>query len=344
MRTSCSSPAMRTEYRRRGRQGVARCRRPGVHWCDEGDLEGCTDVRARQRAGEGVLRDRGPRRVAASGAQQGRRAHPLPAGVRDRRRGRAVLRTSTRRTTTASKTVVLTKEDLASLPAERSREIDVVEFVPSEQVDLLTLDRAYYLEPDSELAEGVRAAAQDARADRPHGDRAVLAAAEDPAGRAAGARRRARAADPAVGRRGARGGVPRARTSRSGSRRRSSSCRHPSSRASRATSIPTEFTDEYQEELRTLIEAKLEQGDALDTSETFGEQRGGGGRRRGHRPHGGAACQRREVARGARGRADRRHRGKKDAAADEKPAAKASAKKPAAKSSAKKPAAKKKAS
>src|SRR5690606_39385108 len=47
------------------------------------------------------------------------------------------------------RTVVLTKEDLASLPAERSREIEVVEFVPTDQVDLLTLDRAYYLEPDS---------------------------------------------------------------------------------------------------------------------------------------------------------------------------------------------------
>ena len=47
------------------------------------------------------------------------------------------------------RTVVLTKEDIDSLPAEKSREIDVVEFVPSEQVDLLTLDRAYYLEPDS---------------------------------------------------------------------------------------------------------------------------------------------------------------------------------------------------
>ncbi|KEP72600.1 DNA repair protein, partial [Microbacterium sp. SUBG005] len=46
-------------------------------------------------------------------------------------------------------TVVLTKDDLASLPSERSREIEVVEFVPSDQVDLLTLDKAYYLEPDS---------------------------------------------------------------------------------------------------------------------------------------------------------------------------------------------------
>ncbi|MDF2665942.1 MAG: hypothetical protein K0R81_1792, partial [Microbacterium sp.] len=47
------------------------------------------------------------------------------------------------------RTVVLTKDDLAALPSERSREIEVVEFVPSDQVDLLTLDKAYYLEPDS---------------------------------------------------------------------------------------------------------------------------------------------------------------------------------------------------
>jgi DNA end-binding protein Ku len=40
-----------------------------------------------------------------------------------------------------------------------------------------------------------------------------------------------------------------------------------------------DFSDEYQAELRTLIEAKLEKGDALDTSETFGdrdEDSGGG--------------------------------------------------------------------
>jgi DNA end-binding protein Ku len=35
---------------------------------------------------------------------------------------------------------------------------------------------------------------------------------------------------------------------------------------------PEQFVDEYQQELRTLIDAKLEKGDALDTAETFGEQ------------------------------------------------------------------------
>ena len=35
---------------------------------------------------------------------------------------------------------------------------------------------------------------------------------------------------------------------------------------------PDQFVDEYQQELRTLIDAKLEKGDALDTAETFGEE------------------------------------------------------------------------
>ena len=40
---------------------------------------------------------------------------------------------------------------------------------------------------------------------------------------------------------------------------------------------PEKFTDDYQEQLRTLIEAKLEQGDALDTEATFGRETEGGG-------------------------------------------------------------------
>ncbi|HEX2246536.1 MAG TPA: Ku protein, partial [Arthrobacter sp.] len=46
-------------------------------------------------------------------------------------------------------TVVLTDEDLDSLPVEKNREIDVVEFVPSDQIDPIMFDRSYYLEPDS---------------------------------------------------------------------------------------------------------------------------------------------------------------------------------------------------
>src|SRR5246500_4944292 len=46
-------------------------------------------------------------------------------------------------------TVIITDEDLATLPEERSREIEVLEFVPASDLDPLMYDRSYYLEPDS---------------------------------------------------------------------------------------------------------------------------------------------------------------------------------------------------
>ncbi len=45
--------------------------------------------------------------------------------------------------------VVLTKEDIKSMPVERHREIAVTEFVPSEDIDPIQFDRPYYLEPSS---------------------------------------------------------------------------------------------------------------------------------------------------------------------------------------------------
>ena len=46
-------------------------------------------------------------------------------------------------------TVIITDEDLATLPEEKSREIEVLEFVPASDLDPLMYDRSYYLEPDS---------------------------------------------------------------------------------------------------------------------------------------------------------------------------------------------------
>lgn len=43
--------------------------------------------------------------------------------------------------------VVITDDDLATLPEERSREIAVAEFVPVTDLDPLLFDRSYYLEP-----------------------------------------------------------------------------------------------------------------------------------------------------------------------------------------------------
>ena len=51
------------------------------------------------------------------------------------------------------RTVIITSDDLASLPAEKSREIDVLEFVPSDQIDPIRFDRSYYLEPDSKSSK-----------------------------------------------------------------------------------------------------------------------------------------------------------------------------------------------
>ncbi|HEY1918901.1 MAG TPA: Ku protein [Streptosporangiaceae bacterium] len=44
--------------------------------------------------------------------------------------------------------VVLSDEDFANLPLASSKEIDVVEFVPADQIDPLLFSKAYYAEPD----------------------------------------------------------------------------------------------------------------------------------------------------------------------------------------------------
>jgi len=49
--------------------------------------------------------------------------------------------------------VILTDEDLESLPVATGHEIDVVEFVPSEQVDPILFAKSYYLEPDARAAK-----------------------------------------------------------------------------------------------------------------------------------------------------------------------------------------------
>lgn len=168
-------------------------------------------------------------------------------------------------------TVVLTADDLASLPAEKSREIDVVEFVPSEQVDLLTLDKAYYLEPDSASPKAYVLL----RKTLEQTDRTAIVRFS--------LRQKTRLAALRV-----RGDVLVLQTLLWGDEVREAafpsldepvriSAKELELSASLVESFsgdfdPTAFSDEYQEELRTLIEAKLEKGDTLDTSETFGDR------------------------------------------------------------------------
>jgi DNA end-binding protein Ku len=237
------------------------------------------------------------------------------------------------------RTVVLTADDLASLPAERSREIDVVEFVPSEQVDLLTLDKAYYLEPDSASPKAYVLL----RKTLEQTDRTAIVRFS--------LRQKTRLAALRV-----RGDVLVLQTLLWADEVREAafpaldepvriSAKELELSASLVESFasdfdPEEFTDEYQAELRTLIEAKLEKGDALDTTETFGDHE--------EEDTGGEVIDLMAALRASveKSRAARSG-GTKDTGTDAAPAAKAkgaasSAKKPAAKKpAAKKPAAKK---
>jgi DNA end-binding protein Ku len=51
------------------------------------------------------------------------------------------------------RTVIITDEDIATLPEERSREIEVLEFVPASQIDPIMYDKSYFLEPDSKSSK-----------------------------------------------------------------------------------------------------------------------------------------------------------------------------------------------
>jgi DNA end-binding protein Ku len=44
--------------------------------------------------------------------------------------------------------VIITDDDIATLPEERSREIEVLEFVPASELDPMMFDKSYFLEPD----------------------------------------------------------------------------------------------------------------------------------------------------------------------------------------------------
>ena len=79
-------------------------------------------------------------------------------------------------------TVIITDEDIATLPEERSREIEVVEFVPADQHRPVDVRQELLPGARLEVVEVLRAAGQDARRDRPGRDRALRAAQQDPAG------------------------------------------------------------------------------------------------------------------------------------------------------------------
>src|SRR6476620_8443114 len=168
-------------------------------------------------------------------------------------------------------TVVLTEEDLKSLPEERSHEIEVVEFVPSEQIDEIMFDRSYFLEPDKAAAKPY---ALLRRALEETNRTAIVQFSLRQKTRLGALRSRDKVLmlqsllwDDEV--READFDVldTDVRTSPNELKMASSLVDNLS-----AEFKPDKFSDEYQEQLRQLVAAKLEQGDALDTAATFGDE------------------------------------------------------------------------
>ena len=171
-------------------------------------------------------------------------------------------------------TVVLTDEDLKSLPEERSREIEVVEFVPSEQIDEIRLDRSYFLEPESAAA---KAYALLRRALEETDRTAIVQFSLRQKTRLGALRSRGKVLmlqsllwDDEVREADFPNVKDDVKVSPQELKMASSLIDNMS-----ADFAPDKFSDEYQDQLRQLIAAKLEQGDALDTAATFGEEREG---------------------------------------------------------------------
>lgn len=168
------------------------------------------------------------------------------------------------------RTVVLTEADIASLPAERSREIDVVEFVPTDQVDPIMFEKSYYLEPDS---RSVKAYALLRRTLEETDRTAIVQFALRQKTRLGALRVRGDVLmlqsllwDDEV--REAKFPALDEKVSISAKELEMSEALVKSFESDFS---PEKFTDDYQEQLKELIEAKLEKGDAVDTAQTFGE-------------------------------------------------------------------------
>ncbi len=170
-----------------------------------------------------------------------------------------------------SKTVVLTEDDLKSLPEERSREIEVVEFVPSEQIDPIMFDRSYFLEPEK---TAVKAYALLRRTLEETDRTAIVQFSLRQKTRLGALRSRDKVLmlqsllwDDEVREADFESLDSDVRVSAQELKMSASLVDNMSTDFS-----PDKFSDDYQEQLRQLIAAKLKHGDALDTAATFGEE------------------------------------------------------------------------
>ncbi|WP_433931239.1 Ku protein [Curtobacterium flaccumfaciens] len=169
------------------------------------------------------------------------------------------------------KTVVLTADDFKQLPEEQSHEVEVLEFVPVEQVDPMMFEKTYYLEPDSRSPKAYVLLRETlAKTDR-------LAIVQFTL------RQKTRLGvlrvhDEVILLQGLLwGDEVRAADFKTLDTTVKVSANELKMSSSLVESMSTDFdpdryTDSYQEELQQLIDAKLEAGDDIDTEKTFGAQ------------------------------------------------------------------------
>lgn len=168
-------------------------------------------------------------------------------------------------------TVVLTDDDFASLPAERTKEIEILEFVPSAQVDPIMFSNAYYLAPPGEMSKSYALL----RRTLEETDRTAIVSFT--------LRQKTRLAALRV-----RGKVLMLQTLLWADEIREADfaattedvkvSKKEMEMANQLVSsyesdfAPENYTDEYQKELRALIEAKMERGEAVETPEIAQEE------------------------------------------------------------------------
>lgn len=167
--------------------------------------------------------------------------------------------------------VVLTKDDFEALPADDNDDIEVLQFVPSDQIDSIMLEKSYYLEPTSKTPKAyllLRQTLEDT-------DRTAIVKIT--------LRTRTRLAILRTC-----GKLLMIQTLRWADEIREVDFKGVHSRAKISDKelemsaqlvesysqdfTPEEFSDDYQVELQKLIDAKIEAGDTLDLEETFAEE------------------------------------------------------------------------
>ena len=170
-------------------------------------------------------------------------------------------------------TVVLTDDDFDALPEADNNEVEVVQFVPADQVDPIMMEKSYYLEPEGKTPKSYLLLRETLK----ETDRTAIVKFA--------LRQKTR-----LGALHVRGNVLVLQGMHWADEVRDVDFKGANSKAKigkkelelssalveqySSDFTPEEFEDDYQTELRKLIDAKFAQGDTLDTEETFSEKSG----------------------------------------------------------------------